>query len=128
MPLLNMDAVCAVADSDPEFRRETRYLSGSVKIKIADDTYVLHFENGKIARLSGDDTPDDKCEIVIKGAREHWTNLLADKPKPFYQCLQSSAVKHGLHISDTNETFAYLPALNRMTVLMRQAFNSGART
>lgn len=127
MSLLNMEAVRVAAASDPEFRRETRYLNGAVKLRLADDAYVLHFENGAVARLSGDDTPDDRCKIVIKGTREHWTNLLADKPKPFYQCLQSTAVKHGLLISDTNETFAYLPALNRMTVLMRQVFNSGAK-
>jgi hypothetical protein len=125
MSILNMEAVRAVAASDPEFRRETRYLNGAVKIRVADDTHVLHFEDGAITRLSGDDTPDDRCKIVVKGTREQWTDLLADKPKPFYQCLQSTAVKHGLLISDTNETFAYLPALNRMTVLMRQLFNSG---
>jgi hypothetical protein len=128
MSLLNMEMVRAVGASDPEFVRETRYLSGAVKLRVADDTHVLHFENGAITRLSGDDTPDDGCKIVIKGTREHWTNLLADKPKPFYQCLQSTAVKHGLSISNTNETFAYLPALNRMTVLMRQVFNSGGKS
>ena len=53
--------------------------------------------------------------------------MLAQTPKPFYQCLQSTAVKHRLFISDSNETFAYLPALNRMLALMRQEFNSGGK-
>ena len=127
MPLVNMKALIAVASGDPEFVRETRYLNGAVKVGVADDTYVLHFENGKIARLSADDTPDAACKIVIKGARELWTNMLAQTPKPFYQCLQSTAVKHGLFISNSNETFAYLPALNRMLALMRQEFNSGGK-
>jgi hypothetical protein len=127
MPLVDMEAVRAVAVSDPEFRRETRYLNGAVKLKVADDTHVLHFKDGSISGLTGDNTPDEQCKIVIKGTRDHWVNLLAEKPKPFYQCLQSTAVKHGLSISDTNETFAYLPALNRMTVLMRQVFNAGGK-
>ena len=87
----------------------------------------LHFEAGKLTRIGGDDTKDGDCKIVIKGTRDHWVNLLADKPRPFYQCLQSTAVRHGLAISDTNETFAYLPALNRMTTLMRQTYNQGSR-
>ena len=80
MPLVNMKALIAVASGDPEFVRETRYLNGAVKVGVADDTYVLHFENGKIARLSADDTPDAACKIVIKGARELWTNMLAQTP------------------------------------------------
>ena len=33
--------------------------------------------------------------------------------------LAMSAVKHGLQLSTTNETFAYLPALNRLVQLLR---------
>lgn len=68
---------------------------------------------------------DDKCKIVIRGTDEQWDALLQQKPLPFYQCLQSSNIKHGLHLSNTNETFAYLPALNRMTTLMRNARPEG---
>ena len=126
MALIDMNFFRDVAEKDPEFRRETRYLHGAVKVGIADDTYVLHFDNGKLALLSGDEKSDADCKIVVKGTRDHWINMLADKPKPFYQCLQSTAVRHGLKISDSNETFAYLPALNRMMVLMRQTYNKGA--
>ncbi len=38
---------------------------------------------------------------------------------PLYQCLQTTSVKHGMHLSTTNETFAYLPALNRLVALLR---------
>jgi hypothetical protein len=125
MPLVDMKKVREVAERDPEFTRETRYLNGAVKLGIADDTFVLHFQNGKIVNLSGDDTSDANCKIVIRADREIWTNMLAEKPKPFHQCLQSTAVKHGLKISDTNETFAYLPALNRLMVIIREQHNSG---
>jgi hypothetical protein len=68
---------------------------------------------------------DEKCKIVIRGTGEQWDALLQKKPRPFYQCLQSSNIKHGLFLSNNNETFAYLPALNRMTNLMREARPEG---
>jgi len=52
--------------------------------------------------------------------------LLELKPKPFYQCIQSAAVKHGMTITDSNESFAYLPGLNRMTTLLRHLKNGRA--
>lgn len=125
MGLLNMEHFRAVAEKDPEFVRETRYLNGAVKVGIADDIYVLHFSAGKLAKIDGDTVADADCKIVVKGNRDHWKNMLAAKPKPFYQCLQSTAVKHGLSITNTNETFAYLPALNRMMSLMRDIANTG---
>ncbi|QEX22753.1 hypothetical protein FRZ61_26850 [Hypericibacter adhaerens] len=127
MALLKIDDFRAAAERDLEFVRETRYLNGAVKVGIADDVHVLHFKEGKLTQITGDSVPDDQCKIVVRGTRDHWTNMLAAKPKPFYQCLQSTAVKHGLKLSVTNETFAYLPALNRMMSLMRDVANRGAR-
>ena len=125
MSLVDMKALEERARKDFEFTRETRYFNGAIKLGIADEDYLLTFEDGKLEGVSKGSLPDADCKIVIRGTKEHWTNLLAWKPKPFYQCLQSSAVKHGLQISDTNETFAYLPALNRMTTLMRQIVKEG---
>jgi len=125
MPLVDMNALEGKARSDFEFTRETRYFDGAMKIGMAGEDYLLRFQDGKLLGIERQSLPDDDCKIVIDGTEEHWTNLLADKPKPFYQCLQSTAVKHGLKISDTNETFAYLPALNRMVTLMRQIAKGG---
>lgn len=125
MSLVDMKAFEARAREDFEFTRETRYLTGAIKLGIADEEYLLTFEGGKFQGVSQASLPDADCKIVIRGTEEHWTNLLAWKPKPFYQCIQSTAVKHGMQISDTNETFAYLPALNRMTTLMRQVVKEG---
>jgi hypothetical protein len=49
--------------------------------------------------------------------------MLEPLPKPFYQCMQSTAVKHDLYMNVSNETFAYLPALNRLMQMMRSEFN-----
>jgi hypothetical protein len=52
--------------------------------------------------------------------------MLQGYPVPFYQCLQTAAVKHGLELSTTYETFAYLPALNRLVQLLRARRNEGS--
>ena len=126
MSLIGMKAVVEAARKDPEFTRETRYLNGIVKLGVAGEDHLLDFKDGKLVSVDAKMAPDDACKIVVKGTKEHWENLLARFPKPFYQCLQSTAVKHQLVLSDTNETFAYLPALNRLTQLMRNQYNKGA--
>jgi hypothetical protein len=123
MSIIDMKAFSQVAKKDFEFTREVRYLNGVIKVGIGDDQYDLKFIDGKLQSIDDSRMPDSECKIVIRGTKEHWENMLQKYPKPFYQCLQSTAVKHGLHLSDTNETFAYLPAMNRMVQLMRQERN-----
>jgi hypothetical protein len=125
MAFIDMKSFSEVAKKDFEFTREFRYMNGIVKICMADDEYELKFVEGELQSVDSKQTPDADCKIVIKGTSEHWENMLQEYPKPFYQCLQSTAVRHGLQISDTNEAFAYLPALNRMTQLMRKEYNRG---
>ncbi|PDT50122.1 hypothetical protein CO661_00150 [Sinorhizobium fredii] len=114
-----------LAQEDFEFKRETRYLNGIVKLDFPTRSVALHFDDGKMVKVEEANYDDDKCKIVVRGTSEQWESLLALKPLPFYQCLQSANVKHGLQLSTTNETFAYLPALNRMTTLMRNARPEG---
>jgi hypothetical protein len=118
---LNVAEVIAAGMSDPEFKRETRYFTGKMKICVGDRETVVEFDDGAL-RDTVADVPDEQCKIVVRGTAQHWTELLQPLPRPFYQCLQTTAVKHGLELSATNETFAYLPALNRLTVLLRHAF------
>lgn len=127
MPLLDMQKVMATAKTDPEFTRETRYLSGIIKIDLAGDVTQLSFSDGALTGVSAEDIPTDKASIAVGGSEEQWRNLLADKPKPFYHSLQSACVRHGMTITDTHQTFAYLPAINRLIVLMREHFNKGGQ-
>jgi hypothetical protein len=122
MALIDVETVVRDGMSDPEFRREMRFFDGRIKVGVAGDQTTLSFADGALAGVEGE-VPNADCKIVIDGTREQWENLLAPYPKPFYQCLQTTAVKHGLKLSATNETFAYLPALNRLVVLLRQARN-----
>lgn len=124
MAPVDVAAVAREGMDDPEFSREMRFFDGRLKIEIAGEPSVLEFEDGSLTGTS-DDAPDEECEIVVRGDGEQWGNLLEPYPKPFYQCLQTTAVKHGLQMSTTNETFAYLPALNRLVVLMREARGGG---
>ena len=117
---LDRKAFADAAKADFEFTRETRYLTGSVRLDFGNDAWALKVDNGKLVDVTDGATVDEKdCKIFVGGAPEQWEMLLERKPKPFYQCIQSAVVKHGMRISDTNETCAYLPGLNRMTTLLR---------
>lgn len=125
---LESKAFADLARGDFEFTRETRYLTGNIKLDFgADVVWVLKFDKGVLTSVEdGAALSDADCKIVVGGRPDQWDSLLEDKPLPFYQCIQSAAVKHQMKISDTNETFAYLPALNRMTTLLRQLKNGRA--
>ena len=108
--------------SDPEFSREMRFFTGSFKIVVADIETVATFDDGKLVdAVETTSVSDDHCKIVIRGTREHWDFMLERYPVPFYQCLQTTVVKHGMHMTTTNESFAYLPAFNRLVQLLRAA-------
>ncbi|MEM6460330.1 MAG: hypothetical protein AAF724_00275 [Pseudomonadota bacterium] len=116
-----------LARADFEFSRETRYLTGTIKLDFGNDLWALNFEDGALIEVGdGAGVDDSDCKIIVGGTSDQWDALLAPKPKPFFQCIQSAAVKHGMRISDSNETFAYLPGLNRMTTLLRQLKNGRA--
>jgi hypothetical protein len=118
---LDRKSFAEAAKADFEFTRETRYLNGTIKLDFGTDAWALNFADGNLVDVTeGADIDEKHCKIVVGGTREQWDMLLEMKPKPFYQCIQSAAVKHGMRISNTNETFAYLPGLNRMTTLLRQ--------
>ncbi|MBF8789051.1 hypothetical protein I8746_06385 [Pseudomonas sp. USTB-Z] len=120
MPIINIQAFEKVAKTDPEFVRETRYFNGTLKLVAGSEQHHLTFQEGKLEAVDSGESDDTVTEIMVKGTPEHWKEMLAEKPKPFFQSLQSTAVKHGLSISDSHATFAYLPALNRMMQLLRQ--------
>jgi len=121
----DIKAFTDLARGDFEFTRETRYLTGIIKLEFGGDSvWALTFRDGVLVTVEDRvAVSDSDCKIVVGGRWDQWDSLLADKPLPFYQCIQSAAVKHQMKISDTNETFAYLPALNRMTTLLRQLKN-----
>ncbi len=124
--IADIDTFVGLALNDFEFTRETRYLTGIVKLEASSSAMILRFDDGVLSEAAVSNAADRDCTIVVRATDEQWDALLMEKPKPFFQCLQSSNVKHGLHLSSSNETFAYLPALNRMTTLLRKARNGDA--
>ncbi|MBL8584079.1 MAG: hypothetical protein JNL61_17870 [Rhizobiaceae bacterium] len=123
--LIDIDRLIARARDDFEFKRETRYLNGTIALSMDGEKAVLDFADGKLTGV-GSGTSSGHHRIEVGGTAEQWSQLLMDKPVPFYQCIQSAAVRHGMTISATDETFAYLPALNRLTTLMRDVRNGRA--
>jgi pimeloyl-ACP methyl ester carboxylesterase len=128
MSEVNITGSITAAINDPEFSREIRYLDGAVKIGVGAEETVAQFEGGRLVNVAVREVPDADCKIIIRGTEEHWENLLAPYPVPFYQCLQTANIKHGLELSTTNETFAYLPALNRLVQFMRTNAASAPQT
>lgn len=120
MPIINIQAFEKLAKIDPEFVRETRYFNGTLKLVAGPEQHHLTFQEGALVAVDSGVPDDTQTEIMVKGTPEHWEEMLAEKPKPFFQSLQSTAIKHGLSISDSHATFAYLPALNRMMQLLRK--------
>lgn len=123
MPLIDMRAEAQAAMNDPEFSREMRYFTGKLKFAIDGDETVLSFDDGCLVNVTQDAVPDADCRIFVKGTHDMWTNMLARYPVPFYQCIQTTNIKHGLKLSTTNESFAYLPALNRLLQILRDKYN-----
>ena len=124
---LSRTAFAKAAKTDFEFTRETRYLTGTIKLNFSKKSWALNFDNGKLLEVAdGEGVSEKKCKVLVGGTDEQWGKLLELKPVPFYQCIQSAAVKHGMKISNTNESFAYLPGLNRMTTLLRHLKNEKA--
>lgn len=104
---------------DPEFSREIRYFTGHLKIVVDGVPTVAQFDDGHLVSVGEEDLADEACDIVIRGTSAHFDEMLQQYPRPFFQCLQTTAVKHGLELSATDQTFAYLPALNRLISLLR---------
>lgn len=124
---IDQKAFLATAREDFEFTHETRYFTGVIRLDFGDESWALNFDDGAFAGITdGSKVSDQKATIIVGGTTDQWDALLELKPKPFYQCIQSAAVKHDMKIKVANETFAYLPALNRMTTLLRQLKNERA--
>ena len=107
--------------SDFEFTREMRYFDGALLLDFGSECWSLKFEQGELHSIDQEfEKQASSAKIKLGGSLDEWNELLKKRPKPFFQCFQSAAVKHGMQISDTNETFAYLPAINRLIALLRE--------
>lgn len=106
---------------DFEFIREMRYFDGSLLLEFGSECWSLKFKQGELHSIDQEfEKQASSAKIKLGGSLDDWNELLKKRPKPFFQCFQSAAVKHGMQISDTNETFAYLPGINRLIALLRE--------
>lgn len=120
---INLVSTITNAMSDPEFAWETRFFNGSMKFAVGDMETVATFDDGALVEVAEKSVPDGNCKIVVRGRQALWDSMLERYPVPFYQCLQTTVVKHGMYMTTTNESFAYLPALNRLVQLLRDDRN-----
>lgn len=121
---IDMKKYFELASQDPEFCRELRYFDGTVKLIMGDDVYCLIIKEGKLITIVDNLSADCPADVTINGTDDMWANLLAKVPKPFYQCLQTTCVKHGMTMTQDPKSYAYLPAWNRMTKLLREMLSA----
>lgn len=113
------DFIETEAMTDPEFKRAMRYFSGDLAITVDGDSAVFTFEDGLMVGPST--ARPEAAAIIVSGTQNHWDEMLAEYPLPFFQCLQTTSIKHGLSLNNTAVFYAYLPALNRLVSLLRSA-------
>lgn len=118
--------VLQTANEDFEFTREMRYYTGKLHITVGDQAWLATYDDGKFLSVEPSDTDPQDAAIWIKGTDEQWDDMTAPYPRPFFQSLQSSSIKHGVQLSNTNQLYAYLPALNRLMQIFRQLNREGA--
>lgn len=124
---LDIQKTFEALSNDPEFIREIRYYDGTLRMNMGEDSYQIVFSNGTPVCAS-DKVPapaySPPVKTEITGTDDMWKNLLARKPVPYYQCLQTTCVKHGMQMTSNVETLAYLPAWNRMVFVLRDIVNA----
>lgn len=125
MAIIDVASFKASAERDFEFTREMRYYDGAIKLGMGNDTITLKFHDGKLVDVAEGAFDRNDALIYIEGTSEHWKEMLERYPRPFYHSIQSTCVRHGMAISTSNQTYAYLPALNRMMQIMRDIYNQG---
>lgn len=120
MDISGIDAfIRTEAMNDPEFERAMRYFTGTLAIVIDGDSVAFDFADGQL--VGPLTTPAADADIMISGTQAQWDEMLAEYPRPFYQCLQTTSIKHGMELNNTAVFYAYLPALNRLVSLLRAA-------
>jgi len=112
-----------IASQDKEFNREIRYYDGTVKLIMGEDVFCLIVKEGKLISITDKLSAECPADTIFEGNDVQWMNLLAKVPKPFYQCLQTTCVRHGMQMSNDVKSLAYLPAWNRMTKMLREMLN-----
>ncbi|WP_416956532.1 hypothetical protein [Streptomyces sp. Agncl-13] len=119
-------AVLKQANEDFEFSREMRYYTGKLHVTIGDQAWLGVYEDGRLLSVDPSDIDPKDAAIAVSGTREQWEEMTAEHPRPFFQSLQSSSIKHGVQLSNTEQLYAYLPALNRLMQIFRRLNAQGA--
>ena len=119
-------AVLHRANPDFEFAREMRYYTGRLHVTIGEQAWEAEYNDGNLISVGEAQTEPNDAALSIAGSAEQWAAMTEQYPPPFYQSLQSSSIKHGVQLSNTDQLFAYLPALNRLMQIFRQVNVEGA--
>jgi hypothetical protein len=123
MPTIDVVRVRETASADPEFQIAARYWSGTVRLDVGPDVYVLRVQDGQItdfARISGS---SGSFDLRIAAAPEEWDKLLEAVPPPFYVFISpvsASGISNFTVEGDMDVFYAYHAALRRFVEVMRE--------
>jgi hypothetical protein len=113
-----MHKVIAGANDSESFKRAARYLTGTLKVDLATEAWLLRFENGEASEVTRVER-DCYCDMWMAASAETWTNMMAESPVPFYQGVQSAKFAHDLDYSWNTMTMQYFPLLDALVRRMR---------
>ncbi len=75
MAIFDPIAIRTAASNDPAFRQSLRFLTGNVRYKIGDDSFLLVVRDGELIDFSQDDG-SATADVTISGPQEGWEQLL----------------------------------------------------
>lgn len=124
MTQVDMQKVIAGANDSESFKRAARYLTGTLKVDLGTEAWLLRFENGVATEVARVERECDS-DMWVAASAETWTNMMAETPVPFYQGVQSAKFAHDLDYSWNTMTMQYFPLLDALVRRMRLACIGG---
>jgi hypothetical protein len=121
---LPIEAACASAAADGEFKIAARFWNASIRFVCGDETYLMNVRDGSPSVVPNDAAAAPS--LTIGAPADVWEKMLALHPAPFYHDVFAASLKHGVTLAPTTEdaATAYYPAVRRFVELMRIARNN----
>ncbi|GAA3230924.1 hypothetical protein GCM10017691_24360 [Pseudonocardia petroleophila] len=118
---INEDRLRDALNADPEFRLQARYWNTQFRIVTESQNLLVRLADGEVTAVDAGATPFDTWDFQLAGTAEHWANLLAPVPPPFFQDYYAAMLYHGFRIEGNMKTImAYYPAIRRTREVLAQ--------
>lgn len=130
---LRVEALDRAFRSDPELATLVKHWTARVGLRMGDDSYVLHVQDGEAAGFSAG-TLDD-TQVRLSGSDEQWRAQLEAVPKPYWQDPLMGAMfaegaadpvgRFKVEGDNFQHLFPYYPAIQRIVEMLREEVQGG---